>query len=244
MNSISVIIPCYNAEKLIIKNIKKVINKLNKNKNLYEIIIVNDGSTDRTLSEINKLKNSKIRIISYKKNNGKSYAIRKGLKIAKYKNIIFIDCDLPYFEKFDMVIRKLETGFDFVSIDRKHKKSNLKNNKLNMYQFFRHIVGNIISKIIHLLLPLKLNTYDTQAGLKGIKVFKNFKKLNFFSNKFFLDLELICYFLKKKKFFYFIPVKYEINYNSSIKFFSFNSIKILYELFFVIIFLRFNLNKN
>ena len=108
----------------------------------------------------------------------------------QYKNIIFIDCDLPYFEKFDMVIRKLETGFDFVSIDRKHKKSNLKNNKLNMYQFFRHIVGNIISKIIHLLLPLKLNTYDTQAGLKGIKVFKNFKKLNFFSGKLFLKIIL------------------------------------------------------
>lgn len=118
----------------------------------------------------------------------------------------------------------------------------MKTKNLNIYQFCRHLVGNIISKIIHKCLPLELNTFDTQAGLKGLKTFKSFNKINFISKKFFLDLELIYIFQKRKKLFYFVPTQYNISKNSSIKFFSFTSLNVFFELINIIIF--YNFNKN
>ena len=243
MKSISIIIPCYNAEKFIEKNIRFLIKIIKKEKLSYQLILIDDGSTDNTRQVIKKLSNKSIQKIFLPKNFGKSFAIKLALKSIKYKDIILIDCDLPYFDKLRLVIKKLKNGYDFVSIDRRHRKSNLKEKKLNFYQVFRYLVGKIISKIIYICLPEKLNTYDTQAGLKGIRTFKKFKNFEFISKKFFLDLELFYLFIKYKKKFYFIPTNYKINKKSSIKFFSINSFRIIYELILVIINIRFKKYK-
>lgn len=243
MKSISIIIPCYNAEKFIEKNIRFLIKIIKKEKLNYQLILIDDGSTDNTKEVIKKLSNKSIQKIFLTKNSGKSFAIKLALKSTKHKNIILIDCDLPYFNKLRLVIKKLKDGYDFIAIDRRHRKSNLKEKKLNIYQVFRHLIGKIISKIVYICLPVKLNTYDTQAGLKGIRTFKNFKNFKFFSKKFFLDLELFYLFIKYKKKFYFIPTNYKINKKSSIKFFSINSFKIIYELILVIINIRFNKHR-
>ena len=240
MKSISIIIPCYNAEKFIEKNIKLLIKVIKKKKLKYELILIDDGSSDNTKEAIKKLSHKSIKKIFLSKNFGKSFAIKVALKIANNKDIILIDCDLPYFNKLSLVIKKLKDGYDFVAIDRRHRKSKLKEKKLNIYQAFRYFIGKTISKIIYICLPVKLNTYDTQAGLKGIRTFKNFKNFKFLSKKFFLDLELFYVFLRHKKLFYFIPTNYKINKKSSIKFFSINSFKIIYELILVIINIRFN----
>ena len=243
MKSISIIIPCYNAEKFIKKNIRFLIKIIKKEKLSYQLIMIDDGSTDNTKQVIKKLSNKSIKKIFLPKNIGKSFAIKLALKSAKHQNIILIDCDLPYFDKLRLVIKKLKNGYDFVSIDRRHRKSNLIEEKLNFYQVFRYLVGKIISKIVYICLPVKLNTYDTQAGLKGMRSFKQFKNFEFISKKFFLDLELIYLFIKHKKKFYFIPTNYKINKKSSIKFFSINSFRIIYELILVIINIRFNKYK-
>jgi glycosyltransferase involved in cell wall biosynthesis len=238
MNSISIIVPCYNAEKFIIKNISLLIKKIDKLKVRNEVILINDGSTDNTYDKIKKIKKKSIKIINLKRNYGKSFAIRQGIKKAKLQHIILIDCDLPYFEKFNLLIKKLRAGYDFVTIDRRNKNSKVKNKNFSIYQFSRLLIGNMISKIINLSLDLEKKNLDTQAGLKGFKNFKNLKDINFVSKKFFLDLELISYFMKSKMSLFFISIKYEIRNESSIKFFSFNSFLIIYELIKVIKFLR------
>ena len=243
MKSISIIIPCYNAEKFIEKNIRFLIKIIKKEKLSYQLILIDDGSTDNTKKIIKRLINKSIKKIFLPKNFGKSFAIKLALKSTKHKNIILIDCDLPYVDKLRLVLKKLKDGYDFIAIDRRHRKSNLKEEKLNIYQIFRYLIGMIISKIVYICLPVKLNTYDTQAGLKGIRIFKNFKNFEFISKKFFLDLELFYLFIKYKKKFYFIPTNYKINKKSSIKFFSINSFKIIYELILVIINIRFNKYK-
>jgi len=235
-SSFSVIIPCYNSEKFILGNIKKIRKKLLNQKIFFEIILVNDGSTDNTLSEINKLKSNFIKIINLKKNRGKSYAVRQGLKKAKNDFIILIDCDLPYFAKFTYILKKLEEGFDFVSVNRRHKDSKIINRHLNLYQKFRLYVGSLIGYIIYFVLIPKIKTKDTQAGLKGLRNSTKLKKKNFLSNKFFLDVELFSFFSKKKT--YLVPVKYIMDVNSTIKIFSTNSFKIIYEILIVLIFLR------
>jgi len=238
MNSISIIVPCYNAEKFIVKNIRLLIKKLQSIKIKNEIILINDGSRDNTLIKLKSIKRKSIKIIDIKVNQGKSFAVRQGIKKAKSKNIILIDCDLPYFDKFHVLIKKMREGYSFISIDRRHEKSKITNKSFSLYQFSRLLIGNLISKIINFSLNFNKEKIDTQAGLKGFKSFYNLKKTNFVSRKFFLDLELMFYFIKNNKSLFFIPVKYKIRNESNINFFSFNSLVIIFELIRVIRFLR------
>ena len=103
------LVPSYNCESFIYKNSLKLIRKINKSKISYKITFINDASSDNTLKELKRVKSKfkNISIISCKKNLGKSFAIRQGLKLAKSNYIILIDCDLPYFEKLILLIKKL-----------------------------------------------------------------------------------------------------------------------------------------
>ena len=103
MFAISFVVPCYNAEAFILKNVVQLRKKITRLKLTYEIILIDDGSQDDThviLKEIKK-KYRFVNLIKNKKNTGKSYSILKGIEKSKYNNIIMIDCDLPYFKSLD-----------------------------------------------------------------------------------------------------------------------------------------------
>ena len=92
---LSVIVPLYNEEHTIIK----VLNRLSETKKkdfAYEVIVINDGSTDNSLSLLEQNKYLYDQLITYEKNNGKGYAVLKGLEVAKGKYVIFQDADLEY----------------------------------------------------------------------------------------------------------------------------------------------------
>ena len=105
--NISFIIPCYNCEDYIQNNIYRLYKKLKSLKIKYEIILIDDYSSDKTLLYINELKNTipKLRILKNKKNLGKSFSLIKAIKASKYRHVIFIDCDLPYFKSILKVIK-------------------------------------------------------------------------------------------------------------------------------------------
>lgn len=242
MFKISIIIPTFNDEEKIRDNIFTLIKKLKKLRTVYELIIVNDGSNDNTLTELKKVKKKlkKIKLLSNKKNYGKSYSIKKGLDKSKYNHVILIDSDLPYFDVFEKVLKNLRKN-DFVFVNRKHQKSLIVDQQLNFYQQARKMIGYLVSLIIRLLLNLNIQGGDTQSGLKGFKKIKNFKKLNLISKKFFLDLEIMYFYKKLNKKFYSIPVKYKIDKKSSIELFAIRkNFLILIELINVI----FNLKNN
>lgn len=88
----SLIIPCFNEA----PNIKKLFFEIEKYlKDFeYEIIFINDASTDNSLETIKEVKSEKnITILNNELNMGQSFSIYKGIKNAKYNNIITIDCD-------------------------------------------------------------------------------------------------------------------------------------------------------
>lgn len=239
MFAISFVIPCYNAETFILKNIIQLKKKIDRLKLTYEIILIDDGSQDRTyitLLEIKKKYNF-INLIKNRINTGKSYSILKGIKKSKYENIVMIDCDLPYFKSVDKIVYFLKKDKDLVIINRKLKESKLANKKLNLYQVVRFCLGAIIAFINKKILKLDIEGGDTQAGLKGFKINKYFKKNKFISTKFFFDLELIHLYSKKKLKIVSVKTIFNVPKKSSIK--IFNLIKnyyILKELIKILLF--------
>ncbi len=237
MNKYSLIIPCYNCSQFIEKNIIKLIRKLNNFNIKYEIILIDDGSTDKTLEILKKitLNIKKIKILKNNFNIGKSFSSIKGIKISKYQKIILIDCDLPYFSDLKNIIFELNKGYDLVTINRKMEQSKLISKNLNLYQITRYIIGSLVAIINLKVLKLKIKGGDSQAGLKGFRKFKNFNKVKFLSKKFFFDLELISIYSKKRLSIKSVKTNYSVPSKSSIKIFNFSkNFEILCELLKVI----------
>ena len=115
---LSIIIPINNEEGNIVPLYTKIFEQLQRIQQTYEIIIVDDGSTDSTFEKINQLhkQDPRIKIIKFRKNFGKSTALDVAFHYAKGKIIITMDGDLqddP--EEIPQFIAKIEEGFDLVS---------------------------------------------------------------------------------------------------------------------------------
>lgn len=226
--SITYIVPCLNVEQDIIKNYKKLCLFIKKKKINSNIIFINDGSKDLTIDKLKSIKDQKVKIIDNKKNLGKSQSIINTIKKVKTKNIVLIDCDLPYFEYLDEVINNLKNN-DLVIINRKIKNSKNLDKKKNFYQIIRLGVSNLFGYLTESILNLKVMG-DTQAGLKAFKLNKEIKRKKFISKYYFFDIELINFFRKQNSKIKLIPVKFKVSNNSSIKIFSFKNFNYINEL--------------
>ena len=233
--NVTFIIPCYNAEKIISNNHKRLSSFLKKNKIKKKIIYINDGSKDKTLNELKKINKKDVKILDNKENSGKSYSIIKALKFVKNGNVVLIDCDLPYFTYLKKVINGL-SKFDLIIVNRKIDKSSNIEKNFNFYKIFRNFISNILGNIIEKKLKLGVKG-DTQAGLKAFKILKKIQKENFLSKYYFFDIELISFFKKNKLKIKLVPVKFKISTKSTIKIFSLKNFKIIYEFYKI-------LNKN
>ena len=111
MPKFSIIMPGYNVEDYIERAVKSVLNQSFSD---YELIIVNDGSTDNTKEICNSFKDKRISVI-HKKNGGLSDARNEGVKKAKGEYIIFIDSD-DYWDKdlLKEINKSLENNPDLV----------------------------------------------------------------------------------------------------------------------------------
>jgi glycosyltransferase involved in cell wall biosynthesis len=87
---ISVLMTCYNAELTIIESIQSIIDQSYES---WELIIIDDGSTDGTINLISELADNRIKIVPLPKNFGRTYALNLGLKIARGQYIAILDSD-------------------------------------------------------------------------------------------------------------------------------------------------------
>lgn len=108
---LSIIIPAFNAEKYISQAIQSVLNQTYDN---FELIIINDGSTDKTKVVIESFKDERIRYFENEKNSGIVFSRNKGLKLAQGEYIGMLDADdIAYPKKFEKQITFLQQNKDF-----------------------------------------------------------------------------------------------------------------------------------
>jgi len=114
---LSVIIPAYNEEKRLPKTLEEIDKYLRKQDYDYEILVVNDGSKDKTV-EIAKGLISKIKnliVTGYKKNQGKGYAVRFGMLEAKGDYRLFTDADnSTSIDHVEKIWPEFKKGFDII----------------------------------------------------------------------------------------------------------------------------------
>jgi dolichol-phosphate mannosyltransferase len=159
----SILIPAYNEETNIAATIEETVKVLEAFNPSYEIIVIDDGSQDRTcqkVADIISSGNNKVQIQSYFPNRGKGYALKYGTDHANGNLILFLDADLDLHPSQLIEMYKImqENNADVVIGSKMHKDS------MTSYPFFRKILSSSYYLIIKILFRLKVK--DTQTGIK------------------------------------------------------------------------------
>ena len=90
ISEVTVLLPAYNAEKYLVEAVDSILKQTFVD---FELLIIDDGSTDNTLNIINSFKDSRIRIVKHAENNGLIFSLNEGLSLAKSKYILRMDAD-------------------------------------------------------------------------------------------------------------------------------------------------------
>lgn len=124
MNSISIVVPVFNEEGNIENLHKEIVDICEDNRYTYEIIFIDDGSTDRTAQICRNL--TPLKLIRMRRNFGQTAAMDAGIKAAQYDYIVTMDCDGQNDPSdIPQMVRFLEdNNLDVVSGWRKNRKDN------------------------------------------------------------------------------------------------------------------------
>jgi undecaprenyl-phosphate 4-deoxy-4-formamido-L-arabinose transferase len=149
---ISVLVPVLNEEESLPELHKRLQNVLNGIGKLYEIIYINDGSTDTTEILLEKFHadDKRVRVIEFNRNYGQHMALFSGFEFARGEIVVTIDADLqnpP--EEIPKLVEKAEEGFEVVATYRKQRKDSL----------FRKLPSYIVNRITAKLVGVKLRDY-------------------------------------------------------------------------------------
>lgn len=160
---LSIIIPVYKQEKTIvedIKNVKKVLDNIRYN---YEIVIIIDGIVDSSLLKLKKANIKNVRYYTYRKNRGKSYAVRTGMNKAKGDYVMFLDSGMEIDPNgISMLLEHMEWyNADIIVGSKRHLASQIN------YPFSRKILSDCYYYFVKIFFGIKV--HDTQAGIKIFK---------------------------------------------------------------------------
>jgi dolichyl-phosphate beta-glucosyltransferase len=163
---LSIIIPAYNEEALIVSTLDSLNVYLSVRPEEYEIIVVDDGSQDKTaacIQDWRKINGVDLHLLINEKNMGKGFSIQRGVMESRGSYIIFIDADLPYeLYAIDDFLKALRNGYDLAVGSRVLPGSQVKG-----VPVLRYVSGQIFSWMVQAVLFSGLP--DTQCGFKSFE---------------------------------------------------------------------------
>ncbi|MFC1454941.1 dolichyl-phosphate beta-glucosyltransferase [Candidatus Undinarchaeota archaeon] len=223
MSEISLIVPCYNEEERIRPFLEKLSASLKKHKGEIELILVDDGSTDKTNDILKEFRYKNKVLCKHEINKGKGAAVKTGVQASSGRKIIFIDADGSIDpSEIKRMSKALDTR-DIVISSKLHEKSKMPIKQPPNRIFFGKIF-NLLANIM-----FRIEMYDSLCGFKGFRrdagrrIFKGIR-----SKRWVFDVEVL-YLAKKLNYSVSIlPITWKHVDGSKIKFLTvFN---ILFEL--------------
>jgi dolichyl-phosphate beta-glucosyltransferase len=228
---LSIIVPAYNEEALIANTLDGLRSYMNTRPEGFEIVVVDDGSRDRTVACVQDWQRRNqvdVQLVVNEANRGKGFSVRHGVMESRGQYILFIDADLPYeLHAIDDFLNALRNGYDLAVGSRVLPGSEVKG-----VPAVRYIAGQVFSWLERFV--LSTGTADTQCGFKGFTAAAAqdiFRRLTI--DGFGFDVEL---FFVARKFKYRIqPVAVQMidrHRDSRVRLFS-DSLEMLLNLFMV-----------
>ena len=181
----SIVIPCFNEENSVFKVVNAICIKF---PNIL-VVVVDDGSTDNSYLELQKIESKNLNLFKNENNYGKGYSIRKGLENIKNKSDIVIFTDADEEINIDDISKliSLYEKFDYDSVfGSRFLKMNF-SEKVNM-GFHRYLANILLTKLSNL--RLNQNLTDMETALKSFKT-KYVNKLNLQSDRFEIEPEIV-----------------------------------------------------
>ncbi|RPJ12036.1 MAG: glycosyltransferase family 2 protein, partial [Deltaproteobacteria bacterium] len=155
---LSVVIPMFNEEENVEGTLKRIEEALVGYEGAYDLIAVNDGSTDNTLKILERVaaQNKRVKVVSYPRNSGRGRALREGFKASSGEIVVSIDADLSYAPHYivDLVeALRSEEDVDFVLASPYMPGGGVEN-----VPFSRLWVSKLGNKILRITMPNRIYT--------------------------------------------------------------------------------------
>ena len=160
--TVSIVIPAFNEAARIGDSIRKIDEFVRQSPISFELIVVDDGSSDDTVAIINQFPMKELRLIRNHQNQGKGYTVRDGVLAATGKYVLFTDADLsaPIGEMTKLLDVARNEDADVVIGSRAVDRSYIEKHQTH----FREFGGIVFNRMVRVLLGL--NLHDTQCGFK------------------------------------------------------------------------------
>jgi dolichyl-phosphate beta-glucosyltransferase len=160
----SIVIPAYNESARIPATLRRVVDWLRSRGRSAEVIVVNDGSTDRTADVVNEFarQTPEVRLIENPGNRGKGYSVRAGMLAARAGTLMFTDSDLSApIEEADRLFDAIAAGAD-IAIGSRWLESGRQTHRQPLYRQFFGRCFNFVTRLV-----MSLPFADTQCGFKA-----------------------------------------------------------------------------
>ena len=232
---VTLVIPVYNAAPFLEANLRTVVEWIAQRPETWELILVDDCSTDATPALIRRLaREGVLSAVHLTENRGKGFALRVGLGLGRGRYLLFTDCDLAYpIENAARILERLETGADVAIASRVLAGSTyVISPSFFSYLYTRHVMGRLFNLLCRMVTVPRLT--DTQAGLKGFSADVLRPLLGrLVMNGFSFDVELLRALMDRQARIVEVPVSFRYDSEPSTVRFMYDSLVMMRDLLLI-----------